>query len=553
MKKKLSSKVLMSFILSAVLFCMPAGAFLMNSGNVVPAFASDGEVAEETTTEADTEETVTEETPAEETEDGSTENVTEESTEESTETPEESTEAPEEEPECICEDKCTRYEVSHDCEVCHEDYAKCTYVTPNVKITINTPSGWYNDTTKVRIAVADTKASGNFEIQSVQAKIGQNGSWSDITEDMQVEISENSTVYIQVTDQKGNTYEKNRYMKCFDFTKPTLNAAVSDGLLSVQAHDTDSGIQKVYVNGYEFTDLTNGVLNIRLQQFDSGYQNFTIQAMDNAGNMSDVYKTANPYYTDPETEDSSTTENPAEQLPVSAQATAPSSATAQVTEHTKTDSEGNTVSNAATDSNSTSKGSDSDSGNNENEDSETGKEFYTIQTASEKVFYLIIDRDGDEEMVYFLTEISENDLLNTTTDANSETLPKNSAALESAIPTSDGALANNNTDTNADSTADSSPDSSVAEDNTEDSTEMPEETETQEESAEDGSTTFYVILGAAALVLIGGGYYLKVVRKKKEDFLDEDDEEDDGDEEYEEEETDEEAEDDFFTEQEDKE
>ena len=65
--------------------------------------------------------------------------------------------------------------------------------------------------------------------------------------------------------------------------------------------------------------------------------------MDNAGNMSEVYKTANPYYTDPEKEDSSE-KNPAEQLPVNAQATKPSSATAQVTEHTKTDSDGNTVS-----------------------------------------------------------------------------------------------------------------------------------------------------------------------------------------------------------------
>ena len=46
----------------------------------------------------------------------------------------------------------------------------------------------------------------------------------------------------------------------------------------------------------------------------------------------------------------------------------------------------------------------------------------------------MIDRDGEDEKVYFLTEVSENDLLNTTTD-NSETLPKNSAALESAIPT----------------------------------------------------------------------------------------------------------------------
>ena len=65
--------------------------------------------------------------------------------------------------------------------------------------------------------------------------------------------------------------------------------------------------------------------------------------MDNAGNMSEVYKTANPYYTDPEAEDSNES-NPAKQLPVSAEATKPSSATGQVTEHTKTDSEGNTTS-----------------------------------------------------------------------------------------------------------------------------------------------------------------------------------------------------------------
>lgn len=82
---------------------------------------------------------------------------------------------------------------------------------------------------------------------------------------------------------------------------------------------------------------------------------------------------------------------------------------------------------------------------------EKGKEFYTIQTTSEKVFYLVIDRDGEDEKVYFLTEISENDLLNTTTD-NSETLPKNSAALESAIPTKDSALSNNNADTTGDKT-----------------------------------------------------------------------------------------------------
>ena len=65
--------------------------------------------------------------------------------------------------------------------------------------------------------------------------------------------------------------------------------------------------------------------------------------MDNAGNTSEIYKTANPYYTDPENKDSNE-KDPAQQLPVDASATKPSSATAQVTDHTKTDSNGNTVS-----------------------------------------------------------------------------------------------------------------------------------------------------------------------------------------------------------------
>ena len=245
----------------------------------------------------------------------------------------------------------------------------------------------------------------------------------------------------------------------------------------------------------------------------------------------EVYKTANPYYTDPETENSNES-NPAEQLPVNAEATKPSSATAQVTEHTKTDSEGNQIVTTNTGSGSDKKTSES----NTEVDEEKGKEFYTIQTANEKVFYLIIDRDGDEEMVYFLTEISENDLLNTTTE-NSETLPKNSAALESAIPVSGGALDNNNVEGGKTEGAEDTAQVDGTEENTE-GTEVSEK-----EMTEENSMTTYIILGILAVVIIGV-YYFKVIRKK-EDFLDEDEEEDD--EEYEEEEEEnEDAEEDFF-------
>ena len=539
MKKKLSVRAAVSLLLSALLFCMPIGAFMANSGNTVDAYAEESGASEEGSTEAETEENKeTGETEAEsgegegetETESGDSEEGTEGGTVSGNEVPE---------PECTCKEKCTQYSFDKDCEVCKGDYSLCEYVNPNVKITISTPSGWHNDTTKVHISIEDVAHSGNFAIKTVQAKVAQNGSWTDITEDMYVEISENTTVYVLVTDQRGKTYEKNRYIKCFDFTKPTLNAAVSDGLLSVQAHDTDSGIKAVYVNGYEFTELTNGVLNIRLQQFDAGYQYFTISAMDHAGNMSEVYKTANPYYTDPEKEDSGE-KNPAEQLPVNAQATKPSSATAQVTEHTKTDSDGNTVSELSPaeqkkQAMAEAAASEEKEESGEKEKSETGKEFYTIQTASEKVFYLIIDWDGEEEMVYFLTEVTENDLLNVTAN-NSETLPKNSAALESAIPVSEGALPNNNGEQETEEELTEEPD---GEENT-------EEPEPEPEKAEENPMATYIILGVVAVIAIGGGYYFKVVRKKKEEFLDEDDDEEDEEEEYEDDEENEDSEDDFF-------
>ena len=554
MKKKLSVRAAVSLLLSALLFCMPVGAFMANSGNTVDAYAEgaltdeSGETSEEGSTEAETEEsTETEEnteigeseTGETESESGENEGETEsggsgEGTEGGTVS---GNEVPE--PECTCKEKCTQYSADKDCEVCKGDYSLCEYVNPNVKITISTPSGWHNDTTKVHISVEDVAHSGNFSIKTVQAKVAQNGSWTDITEDMYVEISENTTVYVLVTDQRGKTYEKNRYIRCFDFTKPTLNAAVSDGLLSVQAHDMDSGIKAVYVNGYEFTELTNGVLNIRLQQFDAGYQYFTISAMDNAGNMSEVYKTANPYYTDPEKTDGNE-KNPAEQLPVNAQATKPSSATAQVTEHTKTDSDGNTVSeNSLAEQKkqamAEAAASEKKEESGEKEKSETGKEFYTIQTASEKVFYLIIDRDGEEEVVYFLTEVTENDLLNVTAD-NSDTLPQNSAALESAIPVTEGALPNNN--------GEQETEEEPAEEAAEDGEENTEEPEPEPEKTGENPAATYIILGLVAVVAIGGGYYFKVAKKKKEEFLDEDDDEEE--EEYEDDEENEEKEDDFF-------
>ena len=217
-------------------------------------------------------------------------------------------------------------------------------------------------------------------------------------------------------------------------------------------------------------------------------------------------------------------------------------ATAQVTEHTKTDSDRNTVSELSPaeqkkQAMAEAAASEKEENSSHSEKSEKGKEFYTIQTASEKVFYLVIDRDGDDEVVYFLTEVTENDLLNVTTD-NSETSPKNSAALESAIPVAEGALPNNNGEQETEEELTEEPDG--------DGEENTEEPEPEPEKAEENPMATYIILGVVAVIAIGGGYYFKVVRKKKEEFLDEDDDEEDEEEEYEDDEENEDSEDDFF-------
>ena len=340
------------------------------------------------------------------------------------------------------------------------------YIKPNVKISIEPMEGWFKEIAFVSVKVEDIVNSGNFVIESVKVKIAQNGSWVDITEDMSFSVSENCSVYVKVTDQNGKTYEKNRYISCFDKTKPVLNAAINGGLLSIQAKDSESGVLAVYVNGYEFTELNNGALNIRLQQFDTGYEYFTIQATDKAGNISEVYRTKNPYYKEPSVEQKE--ESP---LPEYATPTEPTDAEADVTDHS----------------------------------SENEKEFYTIQTDSEKIFYLIVDKSGDGEKVYFLTEISERDLLNVTSD-NSETLPMNSVIVESALPNE------------IQKTEDTQEESET----TEIVTQEEEKQETENPKSEKSSSAVYVLMSIVGVIAIALGYYFKVVKKKEE--LEEDEE-----------------------------
>ena len=416
---------------------------------------------------------------------------------------------------------------------------------PVVKITITEPSGWHRKSAEVKFSAENISGSEDFAIKEVRAKIGQNGSWTNITDTLALECSENCVVYVEFTDSMGRTYSKNKKITCFDSTKPTLNAAVNNGSLTVDTNDNESGVKAVYVNGFEFTDLTEGTLSIRMQQFDTGYESFAIQAMDYAGNMSDTYRVNNPYYKKKDASGKDT-----KVLPDSAEATKPAEATAIVTDHIKTDETGNTPANTFSNTQSTAavsensksvekKKSLAEADREERAEAETipgkGREFYTIEAKSGKVFYLVIDRTGDEEKVHFVTDITENDLLNVI-EETSTTLPQNAAMSDSDVAVMESALPNNNTQIDDIFAEDEKEDlfgEESAEENISENDLFPEKNPDEDDSGEKGNPwIFKVILGIAVVLIIVGVRCLNnFVKKRDGDFAEEEDpeEEDPGD------------------------
>ena len=413
---------------------------------------------------------------------------------------------------------------------------------PDIEIYIDVPDGYFSDKATVTFRLK-TKDGSMPKIKNVKAKTGKKGTYQDVTETMSLEITEDCTVHVVATDTSDRTYERSRAVKCFDKEKPTLNASVSEGILEVVAEDDKSGVRNIIVNGYEYTDLKNGKLTIRLSQFDGGYEKFIILATDNAGNRSDSYSVKNPYH---KNKDSNSDTDPATELPVTTDPTETGDATGEVTGHVKTDKDGNIIKDTPVADIET---TDVDKEGSEGEDkagsieipdnlsdmlgneiiqaflgsysspsfaydeSLFGREFYTITTESGKVFYLIVDRTSGKEVVRFLTDITENDLLHVVKNS-SQSLPRNSAAKDSGIPIQEAAISNNKTGNDGYSDTKKLTDEE-AKDIEKEQQEIPSQEVPKEESFIKKNMS-YIIMGVAAVIFIIAGYYFKVVKKRRE-------------------------------------
>lgn len=455
---------------------------------------------------------------------------------------------PEPTPVCSCQVKCAAGAVNEDCPICKTDLTGCKGKTPepapkpSYTITIVAPDRWHTRTAQAEIRLADNNGTG---WQKVEAKIERGGSWQDLTDDFAdrnrctVEISENCTVYVTVTDKEGKAHTKSRYIECFDRTAPTVKAGIDGKLLRVEADDDLSGIDAIFIDGERYDDLTNGTLDVRLRDLDDDYKQISVQAVDNAGNKSKTVQLSNPNYEDPkkdkddEKKPSSSrpetskpgTITPETTTPAPTPTTPPASTTPGGTSKPSTGTTGGSSASSGKQTSGTSGGKEEAPAEKEPGepftegsgivtrdllyDKATNKQFITIQGRGGSTFYIVIDYDApvneEEEQytTYFLNQVDEADLAALLEESEPASCDCKEKCAAGAVNTACPVCASNMTEC-----AGKAPEPEKPQE-----TELPEP-KPEEPEKKNGAGGALVLLMVLALAGGGAFYYIKFVKNK---------------------------------------
>lgn len=413
----------------------------------------------------------------------------------------------------------------------------------SLSLELEAPTAWSRDSAEVAVTITDSSGSG---FASAEVKVGRDGSWRDITASLRqsggsrysgvVEVSDNGPVAVKVTGHDGTVYEQSCDVACLDRTAPTVRAVVDGGKLCIEARDNRSGIASILVDGKEYAASEEKTMSVTVENLDTAKEQVTVQAVDRAGNWSAVTTVDNPNYqppkedTEPETDTPSPTPTPVPVVttPPATTTTTPSdtpqqssggSQTVNKPDTSTTESAGTSASTGTSASASADPESEADTtprGDNaltpdgqgtvvDNADEDEGKEFFTITTADDNIFYLIVDKQRDSENVYFLNAVTEEDLL-----ALAEPAEDNS---ESAVPdpepacTCEALCEAGAVDTDCPVCVLS------LEDCTGEAPAQPEEAPAEPEP-ESGGAGMFVVIALVALAAGGAGWYFKIYKPK---------------------------------------
>lgn len=295
-----------------------------------------------------------------------------------------------------------------------------------------------------------------------------------------------------------------------DTTPPILTMKLDGETLRIEVSDDISGVEAVYIDGNRVNSLVNGKASVALKDYAGNAKQVSVYAVDYSGNRSDSVKLNNPYYKAPAALPSSTVSAAptpaATPTPALSPAPAASSASAPaVTTPVSSSNDGNESANTEDGANSSESAipegatpftPDGTGTVMDNATEADGKEFYTITTADDNVFYLIIDKQRTDGNVYFLNAVTEDDLM---------ALAEKSDGTDgqSAVPTPE-----------PEPTPQPTPD-------------LEPEAEPEPEKSNGMGTVIFIVLAIAA---VGGvGYYVKIVRPKQQAAFEDDGFEDEDD------------------------
>ncbi len=206
-----------------------------------------------------------------------------------------------------------------------------------------------------------------------------------------------------------------------DTTPPTITATLSGDILTATAKDEGSGVAAIFVGKHEFSTLADGVAIIPFKEYaGTTEQKVEVYAVDVAGNRSESVQITNLWYVAPVSSTPAPTPTPTPvpaptptipsapaATPAPTSSSSPASSTPlpepQPPASEPTDS---AIPGAANPLTPNGGGTVQD-----NATGEDGKEFFTVTTAAGNVYYLVVDRQRGTENVYFLSPVTEDDLL----------------------------------------------------------------------------------------------------------------------------------------------